>query len=234
MKSSLNQYFSALSFLNFLMLSSCGGVIGIDPSVYYTSEQMSVIQNLSVDQRAIATRICYAYQSKSSSFRSKNYNDGVFTHDINSKSCEDTRTNYTVKSIFKSSNSSMTLVSDTDRPFKGLIQTDKIGYLAQLCEKILTNMPISNTVTEETTNIQISFSKSRDSLDSYTIKYFTPVANTNLMKIESMEIYKVITKPVVGSGQIQGMDESYSSYKTCESSDKYSEFSQNFSSFKKN
>ena len=129
MKSAVNQFFHFLAIPSFLILSGCGGVIGIDPARYYTSEQMSLIQNISDRQRAIATRICYAYQSKSSSFRGKNYNDGTFIHDITSKSCEDTRTNYTVKSIFKSlntSNTTMTLVPDTNKAFIATIQTDRL------------------------------------------------------------------------------------------------------------
>ncbi len=234
MKRALNQFFFFISILSFFMLASCGGVVGIDPSLYYTSEQMSLVQSLSVEERTIATRICYAYQSKSSTFRSKSYDNGTFTFDINSKNCEDTRTNYTVNSVFKSLNSSLTFVPETDKPFKSIIQTDKVGYLSQLCEKMFNNMPVSNTVAEANMTIQISFS--RETLDSYTIKYFIPAVNSqsNLMKIESMETYKVITKPVLGSGQIKGMDESYSSYKTCETSDKFSEYSQKFSSFKKN
>ena len=234
MKIALNQIFHFLTIPSLLILFGCGGVIGIDPAHYYTSEQMSFIQNISDRERTIATRICYAYQSKSSSFRGKNYNTGTFIHNISSKSCEDTRTNYTVNSIFKSSNTSnasMTLVPDTDKPFITTIQTDQLGYLTQLCEKIKSNRPISNTATEVTTKIQISFSK--DTHDSYTIKYFLPVPSSNLMKIESMETFKVITKANAEKGEIQGMDESYSLFKTCETSDKYSEFVQKFSSFTK-
>ncbi len=220
-----------LSIASILVLSGCGAAGNKDPSGYSISAQMSVVQNLTVEERAVATRICYAYQSKSSNFRSQNYNGGTFTFDIKSRNCVDARANYTVNSVLKSSSTSMTLVPDTDKPFVGSIQTDQSGYLAQLCGKIQTNKPISNTVTETTTKVQISFF--RDSLDSYTLKYFTPDPSTKAMKIESMETYKVRTQASVGSGQIQGMDESYSLFQTCGTSDKYSEFNQSFSSFSK-
>ena len=223
-------FFYFLSILNLLTVSGCGVVGSIDSSEYYTSEQMSLVQNLSVEERAIATRICYAYQSKSSSFRAKNYNGGTFTYDINSKNCEGTRSHYTVNSVFKSSNTSMTLVPDTDKPFVATIQTDESGYLTQLCGKIKSNTPISNTVSEVSTKIQISFIK--NTLDSYTIKFFVPDEKTNLMKIESMETFKVTTK-TTSEGQIKGIDESYSVFKTCETSDKFSEFNQKFSSYTK-
>jgi hypothetical protein len=230
MKSALKSHSNLLSIASILVLSGCGAAGNKDPSGYSINAQMSVVQNLTVEERAVATRICYAYQSKSSSFRSQNYNGGTFTFDVNSRNCVDARANYKVNSVLKSSSTSMTLVPDTDKPFVTSVQTDQSGYLAQLCGKIQNNKPISNTVTETTTKVQISFF--RDSLDSYTLKYFAPDAN-KVMKIESMETYKVRTQSSVGSGQIQGMDESYSLFQTCGTSDKYSEFTQQFSSFTK-
>lgn len=231
MKSALKHIFYFSPILSTLVLSGCGGAGSKDASGYSISAQMSVVQNLTVEERAVATRICYAYQSKSSSFRGQNYNGGTFIFNINSRNCVDDKTKYTVNSVLKSSSTSMTLVPDTDKPFVGNIQTDQSGYLAQLCGKIQNNKPISNTVTEVTTKVQISFFK--DTFDSYTLKYFTPEASTNAMKITSMESYKVRTQSVVGSGQIQGMDEEYTLYQTCGTSDKYSEFVQSFSSFTK-
>ena len=233
MKSALKQNSYFLLFVSsMIVLSGCGGGAGSkDSSGYSISAQMSVVQDLTVEERAIATRICYAYQSKSSSFRSQTYNGGTFIFNMNSRNCVDARASYTVNSVLKSSSSLMTLVPDSDLPFVSTIQTNQSGYLAQLCGKIQNNRPISNTVTEVTTKVQINFFK--DTLDSYTLKYFTPDENTKAMRIESMETYKVRTQFNNGSGQVLGMDEGYSRFQTCGTSDKYSEFNQNFSSFNK-
>lgn len=231
MRTALKQNSFILSITGLLVLSGCGGAGSKDPSGYSISAQMSVVQNLTPEERAIATRVCYAYQSKSSSFRSQNYNGGTFIFNMKSRNCVDARSDYTVNSVLKASVSSMTLVPDTDKPFVTSIQTDQSGYLAQLCGKIQNNKPISNTVTEMTTKVQISFFK--DTLDSYTLKYFTPDEATKAMRIESMDTYKVRTQVGIGSGQILGMDEGYSRFQTCGTSDKYSEFNQNFSSFTK-
>lgn len=225
-----NFYFSSL--VSILLLSSCGGSkSGADPKVYTINAQMSLIEDLSVEERAIATRICYAYQSKSSNFRGQNYNSGTFIFNINSRNCLDIQTDYSVNSTIKSSPTSMSLVAKTTKPFVSVIQTDQSGYLTQLCSKIRNNQPISNTVSDESSNVQISFF--RDTLDSYTIRYFRPVMDSNNLKIDSMEIFKVVTQASADSGQIQGMDAGYSLFQTCGTSDKYSEFTQIFSSFTK-
>lgn len=236
MKSVLRNFsqiiFYFLLSANTLVLIGCGASGSkYDASEYSLSAEMSLVKDLTSEERAIATRICYAYQSKSSSFRGKNYNVGTFTYNIASKSCTEERTDYAVKSFLKATSSAMNLETDSKNIFVSAIQTEESGYLAQLCEKIQNNRPISNTVTEGGTKVQISFF--RDTHDSYALRYFTTDEDSKVVRIDSMEILKVITRPVPGSDQIQGMDESYSLFKTCKESGKYSEFIQSFSSFTK-
>lgn len=209
-----------------LALAGCGGAGSKDSTGYSISAQMSVVQDLSTEERAIATRICYAYQSKSSSFRGQSYNAGSFTYKIDSRNCVDARANYTVNAVLKPLTVPMTMEPDTDKPFQKIVQTDTIGYLTQLCAKIRNNKPVSNTVTETSTKIQIRFFK--DSLDSYNLRYFTPSGTNGAMKITSAETIKVRTDSSTG---ILGMDEKYTIQQTCGTSDKYSEFNQSFVSF---
>lgn len=226
--SSLSKHNHLLLTSTFLLvLAGCGGAGSKDATGYSISAQMSVVQDLSVEERAIATRICYAYQSKSSSFRGQTYNAGSFTYAVDSRNCVDARTNYTVNAVLKSATVPMTMEPDTDKPFQKVVQTDTSGYLTQLCAKIKNNKPISNTVTETSTKIQIRFFK--DTFDSYTLRYFTPTGTNNAMKIASAETIKVRTDSSTG---ILGMDEKYTIQQTCGTSDKYSEFNQSFSAFK--
>lgn len=210
-----------------LALAGCGGAGSKDPTGYSISAQMSVVQDLSTEERAIATRICYAYQSKSSSFRGQTYNAGSFTYVIDSRNCVDTRADYTVNAVLKAQTVPMTMEPDTDKPFQKTVQTDTSGYLTQLCAKIKNNKPISNTVTETSTKIQIRFFK--DTLDSYILRYFSPSGANGAMVITSSETIKVRTDSSTG---ILGMDDKYTIQQTCGTSDKYSEFNQSFSAFK--
>lgn len=229
MNSLFKQHYLLLSIPCMLILAGCGGAGSKDPSGYSTNAQMSVVQDLSPVERAIATRICYAYQSKSSSFRGLLFNGGSFVYNIDSKNCVDARTSYTVNSVLKVAVSSLTMEPDTDKPFQKVVQTDTMGYLSQLCAKIKNNKPISNTVTETATKIQISFFQ--DTLDSYNLRYFTPSGTNGAYKITSSETLKVRTQFNLSGSQILGMDEKYTLQQTCGSSDKYSEFNQTFSSF---
>jgi hypothetical protein len=209
-----------------LALAGCGGAGSKDPTGYATNAQMSVVQDLSTAERAIATRICYAYQSKSSSFRGQTYNAGSFIYNIDSRNCVDARTSYTVNAVLRPLTVPMTMEPDTDKPFQKAVQTDTAGYLTQLCAKIKNNKPISNTVTETSTKIQIRFFQ--DGLDSYTLRYFTRSGTNGAMKITSAETIKVRTDSSTG---ILGMDEKYTIQQTCGTSDKFSEFNQNFINF---
>jgi hypothetical protein len=215
-----------LSSIFLLTLAGCGGAGNKDSTGYSINAQMSVVQDLSTEERAIATRICYAYQSKSSSFRGQSYNAGSFAYKIESRNCVDARANYMVNAVLKATTSSMVMEPDTDKPFQKVVQTDTAGYLTQLCAKIKSNKVISNTVTETSTKIQIRFFK--DTLDSYTLRYFNPTGTNGAMKITSAETIKVKTDSSKG---ILGMDDKYTIQQTCGTSEKYSEFNQTFSSF---
>ena len=226
MKNLRRSHLLFLSSTFLLTLAGCGGAGSKDPTGYSINAQMSVVQELAPEERAIATRICYAYQSKSSSFRGQTYNAGSFVYKIESKNCVDAHADYTVKAVLKASTSSLVMEPDTDKPFQKVVQTDTSGYLTQLCAKIKSNKPISNTVTETSTKIQINFFK--DTLDSYTLRYFTPSGTNGSMKITSAETVKVRTD---SSNGILGMDEKYTIQQTCGTSDKSSEFNQMFSVF---
>lgn len=226
MNNLFKSHYLLISTTFLLPLAGCGGAGSKDVTGYSINAQMSVVQDIPPEERAIATRICYAYQSKSSGFRGQAYNAGSFVYKIESKNCVDAHAAYTVNAVLKASTSSLVMEPDTDKPFQKVVQTDTSGYLTQLCAKIKNNKAISNTVTETSTKIQITFFK--DTLDSYTLRYFTPTGTNGAMKIASAETVKVRTD---SSNGILGMDEKYTIQQTCGTSDKSSEFNQMFTIF---
>ena len=189
---------------------------------------MSAIQNISSDERAIATRICYGYQSKDSNFRAQTYYGGTFVFNIVNKDCKSVTVNYNIPGILTLEDKvNMTYETESVKAFESKIQTNQSGYLVQVCKKIQSNKTISNTATESGTQVQVRFFKDVASgLDSYKLSYFTAAG-----VITKAETFNVRTQFNVSGKQILGMDEKFIRQESCPGSDKYSEFSQAFSNF---
>lgn len=221
--------FSVIAIL--VVASGCGngnGSKGVS-NLYSTSAQMSAIGDLTPEERAIATRICYAYQSKNSNFRVSPYLGGLFSFNVTASTCDGQNLSYTVPSILGLNQSVLYFKADNTRAFTSTVQTNEYGFLSQLCSKIQANLAISNTTAISNTKIQVKFYK--DKMDSYTLKYFSMSTN----QIMSAETFQVRTQFNVSTGQILGMDESYAKQETCISNPaKFSEFSQSFTSFAPN
>ncbi len=201
---------------------------------YSTSAQIQAVRNLTTDERNIATRICYAYQSKSTNFKTPDYMGGTFSFNISTKSCVDKKDAYIVNAILATDSSDrLTFQTSTTKTFRSIVQTTDVGYLAQLCPKIQNNLAISNTVSiSDEERVQITFFK--DSMDSFKIQRFVPNAKKEFV-IASSETFKVRTQNNLSTGQIIGLDEVFVKQETCPSdSTKYQEFSQVFSTFRKN
>ena len=198
-------------------------------SVFSTSAQMAPVQELTAEERTIATRICYAYQSKNTAFQTPNYYGGTFNFNVGSRDCSNTSDAYAVTSVLTSPERYSLIFSTTNpKPFVNKVQTNQSGFLSLLCTKILTNQPVSNTVDDTVNKIQIRFFRS--DIDSYSLQYFA--LKSGVMKITMAETFKVRTQFDLTTNQILGMDERYSKQQVCATDDsKYSEFDQTFSSF---
>jgi hypothetical protein len=216
------------------LLASCGAGLKTNQSTIFSStEAMSTSEIIDSDQRNIATRICYAYESKGNNFLSTDYLGGKFKFAINNSTCEST-TSYSINStLVRGVGQSLSFLNNTNTSlkFSAIIQTNVAGYLVNLCKSIKSNAPIINTINKGNVVVQISFFK--DGLDAYALKYFVADANGSY-KINSSEIFKVRTSSNFSNGQILGMDETYIAQGVCTSSSKNYSFTQNFSSFSKN
>lgn len=191
---------------------------------------------ISTDERNVATRICYAYQSKSKNFRGSDFLGSRFIFSAKQTDCQNNVVNYQVITAMKYDlHNNLAYIpassfSSTDSQFVKKVQTDTNGYLAQLCTKIQNNETISNTTTQQNVKVQITFI--REGLDGFILQYFNKQAN-NTYKIDSAEKFKVRTQMDYTNGQILGMDEYYSTQKICGSvydKNKYSNFEQTFTS----
>lgn len=228
---------SILFALTLGLMAGCGSGHGgkNPPSMQYsTSAQLQAVRNLTTEERNIATRICYAYQSKSTNFKTPDYMGATFNFNISSRDCTDKVDSYIVNSILATdSNNRLTFQSSTTKPFRPIVQTTEVGYLVQLCSKIQNNLAISNTVSiSDSERVQITLF--RDSMDAFRIDRFTPNSE-NKFVISSSETFKIRTQNNLSSGQIVGMDEVFVKQETCSSNPKkYVEFSQTFSNFKSN
>jgi hypothetical protein len=212
-----------------LALSACGdGNSG--PKKSAIDALIAEERNLVEEERTIATRICYAYQSKNTSFRTQTYLGRNFEFNITTKSCENAKETYSINAVLQIEAglrlAYMPPVTNT-RAFEKQVQTNSAGYLSQLCSKIQTNQPISNTVDIDGYKVQIQFFK--DKLDGFIFRYFKLTGDAGY-KIERAETFKVRTQFNSTSAQILGMDESFSRESICLTNVKnYSSFTQNFS-----
>jgi hypothetical protein len=230
MKSSL---LSALFILSFATsMSSCGVSNKKVSTVFKIDAQMVKEQAIEQDERNIATRICYAYQSKSKNFRSIPYLGSQFNFKTSETDCGArviTKNLSSVLSYDESNNLVYLLQFGSVEPkFMKKVQTDTSGFLVQICDKIATNQEIQNTATIGDTKVQITFF--RESLDGYFLQYFAK-QNDGSFKIISADKFSVRTQTDFKTGLILGMDEVYSTQRICtNSNDKksFSNFEQTF------
>ncbi|MBC7714297.1 MAG: hypothetical protein H7177_13215 [Rhizobacter sp.] len=197
-----------------LIVSGCGANKSIESTSFSTSAIMVATRDLTTAERTIATRICYAYQSKNTSFKTQTYYGGTFNFNMNYKDCSNVKSAYSVAGILSTSTTdtrALVYSTDTTMQFNKAVQTAQAGYLSQLCTKIQNNLVISNTVVDGSTRVQLSFTAT--DMDSYTLQYFSPVNNE--MKIQSAETFKVRTQFNIVANQILGMDETYVRQQIC-------------------
>jgi hypothetical protein len=205
-----------------LALTSCGGGTQStsNGSSFSVSSQMLATTNLDTTQRNIATRICYAYQSKNANFSTTDFLGTKFVFKMDYTACPvgtstkgETSTKDITSTLKKSDTKFYFGISSNDS-FNSVVQTNVHGYLSQLCTKINNNQTISNTTTYDGQTAQISFFT--EDLDAFKINYFTKSGNTST--ITAAEVFKVRTQPYYAAGsslKILGMDDFYISYTIC-------------------
>lgn len=199
---------SVKHLLILILLASCGQVSknNVD-TVYSSTEALTSTEDIDINQRNIATRICYAYESKGNKFNSSDFLGGSFSFNIENNGCT-LGQNYAINSVLVKSTKDSTLrfAYDGSKEFNNFVQTNAQGYLSNVCTKIKNNQTISNTIDKKDVIIQIKFF--RDTLDSFMIKYFIRDTKGNV-SIDSSEIFKVRTQFNYSNSQILGMDEEY-------------------------
>ncbi len=229
-------FYSFILILLTIILSSCGGGNSGNTNNTFSREAiMAKERPMNNDERNIATRICYAYQSKSKNFRSSGFIGTNFKFALKFTDCQNNiSTNQLTAVLNYDSNNELAYVptnpNEASALFNKKVQTDISGYLSQVCNKIVSNQAISNTIYFSGYAVQGTFL--HEDLDAYILQYFQ-LQSDNSYKINSAEKLKVRTQVDYTNGEILGMDEFYSTQKLC--SVKYdknvnSDFSQSFTS----
>lgn len=213
------QGLNAFIILTTMIIAGCGGGNSVLEKKMGINAQMSEVRPITNDERNIATRICYAYQSKSKNFRSSGYVGSNFRFGGKKTDCQNVLTNYEIPTKLQYDDNNNLIYSptagfDQNLKFNRSVQTDSFGYLAQLCPKVMTNQTISNTFEQQNLRVQIIFF--RENFDGFVLQYFTKQAN-NTYKIDSIEKFKVRSLIDFTTGKILGMDEYYSYEKACTS-----------------
>ena len=228
----LNIIHPFILLLTTMILSSCGGGNNVLQKKFSVNALVTEEHSIYNSERNIATRICYAYQSKSNNFRTSEFLGSIFNFSATNTDCQGGIIHYQIKTNLKyESLTDLTYVPqvniDNDVSFNKKVQTDRSGYLSVICAKIVKNEPISNTLDQGGVKVQISFF--HDGLDTFELKYFTLQAD-NSYKIDSAETFKVRSAFDFTTGNILGMDESYKVERICNTNidSKISQFEQTF------
>lgn len=200
----------------FIFTNSCGtNNVPVEVPGFSSGAAMKTVQDISVNERNIASSICLAFKSKSQNFKTTEYLGTRFVFETKQKTCG-------VQGAASTVNSTLAL-SDIDGTFhyisnaayfNDFVQTNTSGYLSQVCTKIDNNQPISNTTTINGITVQIIFFK--DTLEGYTVQYFTKLADgtTQMTSAETFKFRTTFTYSAAAKN-IMGMDEYYSKETTC-------------------
>lgn len=194
------------------------------------NQEMQAVANLDSDQKNIATRICYAYQSKASNFYSSDYLNKNFKFNFKNKVCNSKTTDiYTDNlKIILSGATGFSFQATTSKKLYSAIQIDSAGYLSKLCNKVFMNQPISNTTNVDSSLVQIQFLNQANSPnDSYLLTYYKRSSNGKYLSYMS-EKFDVRTQRNYKSGDILGLDEIYSEQVLCSDNASTSSFTQQF------
>lgn len=220
---------TSLSFLTLITLSGCGiqsSGSKTNSLSYSTAQSLAPSAIITGDEKAIATRICYGYQSKALNFKNPTYDKKSFVFNVTDRNCDNVTKTERVTSGLVVQNGQLIFVDNSSFNLLENVQTNESGFISKLCAKVQSNLEVSNTSVENGVTVQVTFFK--DTMDNYKISYFSPNAKKQ-MQIVSADVFKVRTQFNLTTGQILGMDESYSRFVTCSSDPtKFSEFSQVF------
>lgn len=216
-----------------MILSSCGGGNSVGKKTFSTEAILTEEHPIISEERNIATRICYAFQSKSKNFRTPGLIGTNFIFSVKKTDCQNNVTTYQTTSTLQYDDANdltyaVSVNSDPNFKFNKKVQTDNSGYLSKICPKIIKNEVISNTVDEQGVKVQISFF--HEGFDGFLLQYFNQQKD-NSYKIDSAERFKIRTQIDFINGKILGMDEYYSTQKICGNKfdkNKFSEFEQTF------
>lgn len=231
-------YFTFLSVTVLASLTGCGNNRKPSSVNFDINAEMMAVQPLSSDELSIAGRICYAYKSKGAKFRT-DYAQKTFNFRLYQKSCEGAESSRTLEASLNAEFGGEVmsfLLKSVVNPgeFLTTVQTDRVGFLKTICEKIYRGESISNTVDIDGVKAQVVFE--RKNLDRYKLNYFVAQGYSgkeSKFVIHSSDIITVRTQFDWSNGQILGNDEEILRYAKCSTtSDKVKEISQSFVSVK--
>ena len=120
---------SVKHFIILILLASCGQAskTNVD-TVYSSTEALTSTEDIDINQRNIATRICYAYESKGNKFNSSDYLGGSFSFNVENNGCTENQ-NYIVNSVLvKSTKDNLLRYAYTGtKEFTNIVQTNSQG-----------------------------------------------------------------------------------------------------------
>ena len=200
----------------FIFTNGCGtNNKAIEVPGFSSGAAMKTVQDISDSERNVASSICLAFKSKSQNFKTTDFLGTRFDFQTKQTNCGVAGQTAVVSSTLALNDIDSTFQYTSNASyFNKFVQTNTSGYLSQVCSKIDNNQAISNTTTINGITVQIIFFK--DTLEGYTVQYFTKLADgtTQMTSAETFKFRTTFTYSAVDKN-IMGMDEYYSKETAC-------------------
>jgi hypothetical protein len=183
---------------------------------------------LTSDEIATALRICYAFRSKRTKFRTdmKNFE---FRFRFEEENCEKESRAEEARASLRLGSHSDPIEWDinTKADYLPLVQTDVHGFISAICESVVRGETPTNTTQSGVDLMEVSF-KAGSLKDSYTVRMGTKEE----LEDEEFKVYRVATFEVLtnatSAGNFLGLVVSTELAERCESPGRYSQLTQTY------
>lgn len=225
---------SLLIILSFTLLSSCGQSDN-EPARLKEAQigaELSTGETLSGGSKDAALRICYAFRSKNSAFRTINGLLGsTFSFTLNYTDCSNSKRaeNEALATTLAQTLQSAPLIYDSTNthPYMKEVQTHQHGELASLCQSLIMGEDVQTVVSVNSEQKKEFRFGTSDQLDHYSISIANKTISTRGSQIFAItEEHRYFVNTTSDASNRKGVVYNYSFRKACSSDTQLEEFSQ--------
>ena len=227
----LKAFFRYSLISGLVLVSACGAHKrgSVEDNVDFTSKIITGGSPLPEDQMAVALRICYAFRSKRSNFRTE-YMGNSFRFKTTRTSCNEPgqRVEYLNTTLRQNLESDpMTFDTTTDLKYFKKVKTHQDGILSNICDQVIKGETPVNVFDHKNGVAEVTFYENLG-VDNFSVRYGSKSSALQVdfdpVKIEN---FKVLTSSA-SSGNLIGLVYESDRYEPCSGSSESSYFKQSY------